>query len=286
MKRIRQILFIVVIVNFFRLPALAEEEKIIGPGEHRDIIVNESGQTYRVAPIKPGQTIQVFLSVPDWTVEKTGRVRLLLQGADGAKLGQAAVDFPEQGPVSLEWTSNSEPKPAAYFVRIEGADGASPAEILGQYNLEVVFWDQNDGNSGADAPESYEKALPLPISDPDTYLFEECFISGTADIYDIYKISLRPNHSLMLRAVPLQWKEPGKGRPGAVRWEFFQFLNKSLRRMKGGQIPLSQTSPFVVKVFHPRVKAGPKPATFYLLVKMEGDASLVYSLQADVKEGR
>jgi hypothetical protein len=284
MKRIPQIIFLPLLISVILAwsSSLSAEEKTIGPGEYKGVLVNEGSQAYRVSPIKAGQTLQVLLA-QEWTAEKTGKVKVILETAEGAKLAQATLDLPDPGPVSLEWTSNSEPKPAMYSVRIQGTEGTSPAEVLGPYNLEVRLWDQNDGNSGTDAPESYEKALPLPISEPGAYLFEECFISGTADVYDIYKISLRPNHSLSLRAVPLQWKGTGKG---GVRWEFFQLLNKSLRRMKEGQNPLSQTAPFVVKIFHSRVKADPKPATFYLLVKMEGDSSLVYSLQANVKEGR
>ncbi len=284
MKRIQRVVFlpILVAVSLACPPFASAEEKIIGPGEYKGIIVNEGSQAYRVSPIKAGQTLQVLLA-QEWAAEKTGKVKLTLETAEGAKLAEAALDCPDRGPVALEWTSNSEPKPAVYSVRIQGIDGTSPAEVLGQYNLEVLLWDQNDGNASTDAPESYEKALALPVTEPGTYLFEECFISGTADVYDIYKISLRPNHFLTLRAVPLQWKGTGKGQ---VRCEFFQFLNKGLRRMKEGQIPVSQTAPFVVKIFHPRVRTEPKPATFYLLVKMEGGSSLVYSIEAEVREGR
>ncbi len=269
-------------VSLARVPSLPAQERIVGPGEYKGILLNEGSQTYKISPIKPGQTIQVLLT-PEWSVENSGKMKLNLEGPEGARLGQATLEVPQARPVALEWTSNSEPKPPAYSVQIQGTDGTSSGEVLGQYTLEVLLWDQNDGNAGTDAPESYEKALPLPISEPGTYVFDECFVSGTADVYDIYKISLQPNHSLTLRAVPLQWKAEGKGQ---VRWEFFQLSNKALRRMKEGQNSLSTTAPFTVKIFHPRIKTKPKPALFYLLVKIEGGSSLVYSIQADVKEGR
>ena len=42
----------------------------------------------------------------------------------------------------------------------------------------------------------------------------------------------------------------------------------------------------MVKVFHPQVRSGNKPAIFYFLVRIEGDVSLIYSLQTEVKEGQ
>jgi len=127
----------------------------------------------------------------------------------------------------------------------------------------------------------FEKALELPVSEPGVHTFIECFVSGTADIYDIYKISVRPNHSLILKATPVLWN--GADKRGKVHWDF---LNRSFKRMKDGQSSLSETSSFMVKVFHPQVRSGNKPAIFYLLVKIEGDVSLIYSLQTEVKEGR
>jgi hypothetical protein len=56
--------------------------------------------------------------------------------------------------------------------------------------------------------------------------------------------------------------------------------------MKSGQNSVSETTPFAVRVFHPQVRSSNKPATFFLLVKIEGEVSLIYSLQAEVKEGR
>jgi hypothetical protein len=159
--------------------------------------------------------------------------------------------------------------------------GAFPGEILGEYTLWITLWDQNDGDSGTDAPETFEKALLLPVPKPEAYLFGECFISGTADIYDIYKILIKPNHTLTLRAQPLQWQ--GVGQKGQARWEF---LNKSFKRLKEGISLISQTSPFTVRVFHPRVRSDTKPGLFYILVKMEGEASMVYALEVAMKEGR
>jgi hypothetical protein len=123
--------------------------------------------------------------------------------------------------------------------------------------VQISLWDQNDGSSGTDAPETYEKALELPASDPGLHIFNECFLSGTSDIYDIYKISLKPNHSLTLKTVPVQWY--GGDKRGMVRWDF---LNRSFKRMKEGQSSLSETSPFMVRVFHPKVRSGNKPAIF------------------------
>jgi len=258
---------------------LFAQERIIGAGAHGGIILNEGKQVWKVSPIKPGQTIQAVVT-PRWTAEQGGKVIWNLEDQDGAKLRTDLHTNPQAEPIVLEWTSNSEPKPSAYLIQVEGMDGNSPGEILGEYTLRIFLWDQNDGNSGTDAPETYEKALLLPASEPGTYLFDECFISGTADLYDIYKLFLKPNHSLSLSARPLLWG--GKDRRGKVRWEF---LNKSFRRLKEGSSLLSDTTPFAVKVFHPRVKSDTKPALFYILVKVEGEVTLAYALQVDVKEG-
>jgi hypothetical protein len=261
-------------------PLLAAEEKIVGEGEHKGLIVNEGEQILRVASIKPGQTLQAFIS-PEWRVEEGGRVEWVLSDLSGATLRTARHHQPEAETLLLEWTSNSEPRPNGYLIRIRGLEGNFPGEILGQYTVNLALWDQNDGNSGTDAPESFEKALELPVSEPGTYQFDECFLSSTADIYDIYRISLRPNHSLTLKAAPIQWK--GTDKKAKVRWEF---SNRFFKPMKAGQFAVSEVSSFVVKIFHPQVKSSNKPAIFYLLVKIEGEASLVYSLHVDTREGR
>jgi hypothetical protein len=256
------------------------EEKIVGEGEHSGFIVNEGKQVLKVSPIKPGQTLQVFLT-PHWTIETGGKVEWRLEDPEGGALRVGSKTNPEVDPFFMEWTSNSQPKPSAYHIHILGSGGVFSGEILGQYDVQIYLRDQNDGNSGTDAPETYEKALLLPISEPGTYLFNENFVSSTADVYDIFKFNIKPNHSLTLRAKPLQWQ--GSGQKGKVNWKF---LNKSFRILKGGDSPLLQTDLFVVKVFHPQVKTDTRPALFYLLVQLEGQASLIYSLQAEVKEGR
>lgn len=260
-------------------PSLHAQEKVLGEGAHKGFILNDGNQVFKISPIKSGQTLQLSCSLR-WTTEKMGKVQWRIEDQDRAALKTGSQDNPEMQPIVLEWTSNSVPKPAAYFFLIQGMGGVVPGEILAEFDLRIHLWDQNDGNAGTDAPESYEKALPLPISLPGTYNFDECFLSSTADIYDIYKIFLQPYQSLTLRAIPLNWK--GTGQKGRVRWEF---LNKSLKRLKQGSTPFAQATPFVVRVFHPRVKSDPRPALFYLLVKIEGEANVIYSLQAEVKEG-
>jgi hypothetical protein len=205
----------------------------------------------------------------------------MLEGPDGVRLREGSQKNPEAETTFMEWTSNSEPRPNAYFLHVQGVDGTFPGEILGQYTLSIFLWDQNDGNSGTDAPESFEKALLLPVSEPGTYLFEEGFISGTADVYDLYKILLQANNSLMLKVIPAQWE--GGGKKDKLH---FEFLNRSLQRMKEGNSFFPEMSPFVVKIFHPRVRPDTKPALFYLLVKMDGEVSLIYGLQVEVREGR
>jgi len=261
----------------FPLPA---EERIVAEGEHHGFILQEGEQILTVNSVKPGQTIQVHVA-PRWSVEKEGRVEWVLTDGSGNKLRAGSHHQPEEEPLLLEWTSNSQPRPDSYRIQIRGKGGSFPGEILGQYGVQISLWDQNDGSSGTDAPETYEKALELRLSDTGLHIFNECFISGTADIYDIYKITLKPNQSLTLRAVPAQWK--GADKRGKVRWDF---LNRAFKSMKTGQNSLSEATPFVVRVFHPQVRSANKPATFYLLVKMEGEVSLIYSLQAEVKEGR
>ena len=256
------------------------EERIVGEGEHTGFIVSEGSQVLKVSPIKPGQTIQVF-STPHWMVEEDGKVEWRLEDPDGAALRAGSKTHPEVDSFFMEWTSNSQPKPPVYLIKILGSKGGFPGEILGRYTVQVFLRDQNDGNSGTDAPETYDKALPLPTSEPGAYLFEENFISSAADVYDIFRIDIKPNHSLTLRAKPLQWH--GSGQKGKVSWKF---MNRSFRLLKGGDCPNPQTDLFMVKVFHPRVKMDPRPAIFYFLVQMEGQASLIYSLQAEVKEGR
>ena len=259
---------------------LPAEERIVGEGEHRGFILHEGNQVLAVKSIKPGQTIQAYVT-PQWSVEKEGRVEWTLTDGSGVKLRTGNHYQPEEERLLLEWTSNSQPRPDSYRIVIQGRGGSYGGEIIGQYMVWISLWDQNDGSSGIDAPEAYEKALELPLSGPGLHIFNECFISGTADVYDIYRISLKPNHSLTLKAVPVQWK--GSDKRGKVSWDF---MNRSLKSMKAGQNPLSEATPFVIRVFHPQVRSANKPASFYLLVKMEGDASLIYSLQAEVKEGR
>jgi len=279
-ERIRAAFFFFFLLSLAWPYPLPAQEIIMGEGEYRGFIVNEGQQVVKVSPIKGGQTLQIYFS-PQWLVEQGGKVEWKLEGPGGVQLREGSQNNPEAETILLEWTSNSEPRPDAYFLHIQGVSGTSPGEILGQYTLQIFLWDQNDGNSGTDAPESFEKALLLPVSDPGTYRFEECFISGTADVYDIYKILLQPNHSFTLKAIPAQWK--GTSKQGKVH---FEFLNKSFQRMKEGNSLFSETSPFAVKIFHPRVRPNTKPALFYLLVKIEGEVSLIYTLQAEVKEGR
>jgi hypothetical protein len=261
------------------LPARAEE-RIVGEGRHRGFIVHEGEQVLKIGLVKPGQTIQAQVS-PQWKAGKGGQVEWTLTDSGGAPLRAGSQHQPNEESLLLEWTSNSEPRPDAYRIHIQGKGGSFPGEILGQYIVQISLWDQNDGDSGTDAPETYEKALELPASEPGIHIFNECFLSGTADIYDIYKISLKPNCSLTLKTIPVQWN--GVDKRGMVRWDF---LNRSFKRMKDGQNSLSETSPFMVRVYHPRVRWGNKPAIYYLLVKIEGEVSLVYSLQVEIQEGR
>jgi hypothetical protein len=261
------------------LPTRAEE-RIVGEGQHRGFIIHEGEQVLKTGLVKPGQTIQAQVS-PQWKAGKGGRVEWTLTDSSGAPLRAGSQHQPSEEPLLLEWTSNSEPRPDAYRIQIQGKGGSFSGEILGQYIVQISLWDQNDGSSGTDAPETYEKALELLAPEPGLHIFNECFLSGTADIYDIYKISLKPNHSLTLKAIPVQWY--GVDKRGMVRWDF---LNRSFKRMKDGQSSLSETSPFMVRVFHPQVRSGNKPAMFYFLAKIEGEVSLVYSLQVEVKKGR
>jgi hypothetical protein len=268
------------LANFSFTHPLSAQEIARGRGEHQGFIINEAEQVLKVDSIKPGQTIQVVFA-PHWTTEKGGKVKWSLLDQDKLRLRTGTQSQPDSDPVFLEWTSNSIPRPGAYFIHVQGMGGFSPGEILGEYTLRLLLWDQNDAGSGTDAPETYEKALLLPIAEPGTYVFDENFISGTADTYDIYKIFIKPNHSLTLRAQPLHWQ--GTSSKAKVRWEF---LNKSFKRMKEGVSLFPQTSPFVIKVFAARKRTDTKPALFYLLVKAEGDVSMIYTLQAEMKEGR
>ena len=261
------------------LPTRAEE-RVVGEGQHRGFIVHEGEQVLKIGPVKPGQTIQVQVS-PQWKAGKGGRVEWTLADSGGAPLRAGSQHQPNEESILLEWTSNSEPRPDAYRILVQGKGGEFPGEILGQYIVQIYLWDQNDGDSGTDAPETYEKALELPASEPGLHVFNDCFLSGTADTYDIYKISLKPNHSMILKTTPVQWY--GADKRGMVRWDF---VNRSFKRMKDGKSSLSETSPFMVRVFHPQVRSGSKPAIFYLLVKIEGEVSLVYSLQVEIQEGK
>lgn len=269
----------VVLLTLVLSPSLWAQERIVGEGDHGGFIVNEGKQVLKVSPIKPGQTLQLSL-LPQWGEQLYGTMTWRLEDSEGNTLGTGLQTNPGAELISVEWTSNSQPKPSAYFLQVQGTGGTSPGEILGQYTLYIFLVDQNDGNSGTDAPESYDKALLLPVSEAGTYLFDECFISPTADTYDVYKIQLPPNRSLTLRAKPVHWK--GAGTSGKVH---FEFLNKSLKRLKGGDCFFGQSTPFTVRVFQPRLKGDPKPALFYLLVKVEGEMSALYSIEAEMKEG-
>jgi hypothetical protein len=270
------ILFLTITPSFL----VAAEERQIGEGEYKGLIVNQGEQVFKISPIQPGQRLQAFLN-PQWTVERGGKVEWRLEDSSGAKLRSALQKNPETETILMEWTSNSEPQPDSYVIHVKGSGGSFPGQILGHYQLRVMLWPQNDGGSGTDAPERYERALYLPVSEPGSYLFDQCFLSGTADVYDIYKIFLKPGYALTLVAQPLEWK--GLDGKAKVRWEF---LNRSLRRLKMGECAFSRPFAFEVKVMHPPVRAGSKPALFYFLVKIEGDASLLYSLQLETKEGR
>jgi hypothetical protein len=277
--RMKSIIFFVFCILISAHPLYAQE-RVIGEGEYFDSILNEGKQAFKISPIRPGQTLQVIF-IPQWNQEKVGKVELQLTNQDRVGLKNETIVNPQAEPVSLEWTSNSKPNPEAYFLYISGMNGSMDGESLGLYTLRIHLWDQNDGNSGTDAPETYEKALDLSATEPGTFLFDECFISGTADIYDIYKILLKPNHSLTLKTKPLLWK--GADPKGLVQWEF---LNKSFKKLREGRSQPSDSSSFMVKVFQPQIKADTKPTLFYLLVKVQGDISLIYSIQADIKEGR
>ena len=279
-KRIRASFFLGFFLSLLWLHPLPAQEIVMGEGEYRGFIVNEGQQVVKVGPIQPGQTLQIFFS-PQWMIEQRGKLQWRLEGPDGVRLREGSQNNPQAETTFMEWTSNSEPRPNAYFLHVQGMDGTFPGEILGQYTLNIFLWGQNDGNSGTDAPESFEKALFLPVSEPGTYLFEEGFISGTADVYDLYKILLQANNSLMLKVIPAQWE--GGGKKDKVH---FEFLNRSFQRMKEGNSFWPETSPFVVKIFHPRVRPDTKPALFYLMVKMDGEVSLIYGFQVEVKEGR
>ena len=265
-------------------PPLFAQEKVLvmGEGDHRGFIASDGQQALKIAPIKPGQTLQLFLA-PRWEAEKSGRMRWKLEDQDGVLLKSGSQDAPAVEEIFLEWTSNSQPRPSAYLFTLQFSGGTTAGEPLGEYTLRTRLWDQNDGNAGTDAPEAYEKALLLEFPQPGTYLFEENYISGTADIYDIYKISLKPNHSLSLQATPREWRGTGKGQ---VRWELLKPQSKGMLRMKEGTVPFPRETPFLVKVFHPQIKADTREAIFFLLVKIEGEVNMIYSLQAEVKEGR
>ena len=279
-KKTRGFLLWVLALSFCFPLLLPAQENIAGEGEHRSFIISEGKQVIPVGPVKPGQTIQVFCA-PEWKVEEGGRVEWVLTDGEETPLRATTQKNPETEMLLLEWTSNSAPAPKSYRIKIIGRGGSYEGEILGLSHVTVRLRDQNDGNAETDAPESHAKALLLPASDPGTYLFPECFASGKADTYDIFKIQLNPNHSLHFEAIPLQWK--GGDPKGRVRWEF---LNKSYKSLKRGQSTPAQAAPFGIKVFQPPVKSDPKPGLYYLLVKIEGDIGLYYSLQLEIKEGR
>jgi hypothetical protein len=276
-KRRRVIgLFLLLILPLLLASTPQAEELVVGEGEHKGPLISHGKEVLKIGPVKPGQNIQVVCS-PQWSLEKEGRVDWSLENANGAKLRVASHTNPETDSISLEWTSNSEPKPDFYVVQIQ-TGGSSSGQALGEYTIFILLRDQNDGDSATDAPENYENALLLPM-EPGIYLFGECFLSGTADLYDIYKIQLKSNHSLNFKAVPLQWKGTSKGK---VTWEF---LDKSYKPLKRGQISPRQSIPLGLKIFHPQVRSEAKSAFYYFLVKIEGDASLFYSLYLEIKEG-
>jgi len=272
-----EMLFLLLLPLLFA-SSLQAQEVFLEEGEHTGALISQEKLAFQVGPIKPGQTLQVVCS-PLWSADQVGRVDWTLEDAAGNKLRAASQTNPDTNSLSLEWTSNSEPKPESYIVQIQ-ASGGSPGEALGEYSFFTLFRDQNDGGSGTDAPESFEKALLLPAQDPGIYTFGDCFLSGTADLYDLYKIQIKPNYSLNFEALPVQWKGSPKGR---VTWEF---LNKSYKILKKGQSSPEQSTPFGIRVFHPLVRSGEKTGLYYFLVKIEGDASLFYSLHLEIKKGQ
>ncbi len=259
---------------------LGAQGKVVGEGEYRGFIVNQGRQSLKIAPIQPGQVLQIDL-IPQWSAGVGGKVEWQLDDAEGKRLRGGSQASPQTDPISIEWTSNSEGKPSAYFLQVHGAAGSFSGEILGQYIARISFWNQNDGSSNRDAPESFEKALALPIFETGTFLFEECFISGMGDPYDVYKVQIKPNHACTVKAKPLQWKKAG-----AKGHLHIEFLDRSFRKLKEGNIPFPESTPFVVRVFHPQMRSATKPAVYYLLLKMEGEFSLIYGLEIDVREGR
>jgi hypothetical protein len=264
---------------FFLLvtPSLWAEELVVGEGEQKGPLINQGKQVLKIGPVKPGQNLQVICS-PQWTSEKEGRVDWILEDGNGTKLRTASHSNPGTDFISLEWTSNSEPRPDFYVIQIQATGGSSSGQALGEYTLFVLLRDQNDGDSSTDAPETYEKALLLP-TEPGIHVFGECFLSGTADLYDLYRLQLKPNHSLNFKAVPLHWKGSPQGK---VTWEF---LDKSYKPLRRGQSSSRSSFPFGLKIFHPQVRSEAKPSPYYFLVKIEGDASLFYSLHLEIKEG-
>jgi hypothetical protein len=271
--RIFSLLFLFLLLT----SSLPAEELVVGEGEQKGPLISQGKQVLKIGPVKPGQSLQVVCS-PQWTSEKEGKVDWILEDGNGTKLRTARHTNPEKDFISLEWTSNSVPKPEFYVIQIQTSGGAAAGEALGEYALFILLRDQNDGDSSTDAPETYEKALLLP-TEPGVHIFGECFLSGTADLYDIYKLELKANHSLNFKAVPLQWKGSPKGK---VTWEF---LDKSFKPMRKGESSPRQSPPFGLKIFHPQVRSEAKSSLYYFLVKIEGDAGLFYSLHLEIKEG-
>lgn len=259
-------------------PLLAQEREV-GEGEYRGFIINKGKQVLTIAPIQPGQILQVDLT-PQWSVGIGGKLEWQLSDPEGKKLRGGSQFFPQAEPISIEWASNAEGNPPAYLLEVRGAGGSFDGEILGQVIIRISLWNQNDGGSNRDAPEGFAKALALPIFDTGTYLFEEGFISGMGDPYDVYRIEIKPDHSCTVKVKPLQWKKEGPKASLLV-----EFLDRSLRKLKKGDIPFPGDTPFIVRVFHPKVRLA-KPTTYYLMLKMEGEASLIYSLEVEVREGR
>ena len=260
--------------------SLEAQEKVGGEGEYRGFLIHQGRQALRITPSQPGQVLQIELA-PQWSNPSGGKMVWELCDGEGQRLRGGSQSFPPNDPLLIEWSSSAEGKPSAYVLQLQGASGSFAGEILGQFTARVSFWNQNDGSSQGDAPESYEKALLLPIFDTGTYLFEENFISALGDPCDVFKIQIAPNQSLSLKIKPLQWKKAGG--KAALRIEF---LDRSLRKLKEGTLPFPEDSPFMIRVFQPQIRSAKKIGIYHLMLKMEGEASLIYGLEVEVREGR
>ena len=75
---------------FFFLLSLAAASSLpaqeaISEGEFKGIIVNDGSQVFKISPIKPGQTLQLALSL-QWFSEKEGTVKWRLEDQGGTAL--------------------------------------------------------------------------------------------------------------------------------------------------------------------------------------------------------